>query len=227
MTHDDQSRIRTGKTSRAHRSRVARLCSVPGKTEVRLQPCVGRRDSRDPIGEQGGLNLYEYALDNPIGRIDPLGLWPQWLDNLLFPKPGLPGVKCVCKDLCQLLKGIGNGQDILSNALATGGFNNLGDLLNIVVRNGGQIVGSRNTVISGGVTAAGQALPIGQQNLINYFENDRAFNNANTHPSVMTGLGSGGGATYAQLWAEAEIDRLGRAVAELKKEIERRKCKCD
>jgi hypothetical protein len=31
--------------------------------------------SRDPIGEAGGLNLYAYVGNNPVGRIDPQGLW--------------------------------------------------------------------------------------------------------------------------------------------------------
>ncbi len=34
----------------------------------------GRWPNRDPIGERGGLNLYGFVGNNPISRIDPLGL---------------------------------------------------------------------------------------------------------------------------------------------------------
>ena len=35
---------------------------------------LGRWISRDPLGEKGGLNLYAYVENNPLSRIDPLGL---------------------------------------------------------------------------------------------------------------------------------------------------------
>ncbi len=37
-------------------------------------PSLGRWLSRDPIAEQGGLNLYAYVLNDPINSTDPLGL---------------------------------------------------------------------------------------------------------------------------------------------------------
>ena len=37
---------------------------------------LGRWISRDPIGEDGGLNLYGYVGNNPLGLTDPLGLNP-------------------------------------------------------------------------------------------------------------------------------------------------------
>jgi RHS repeat-associated protein len=35
----------------------------------------GRWLTRDPAGEMGGLNLYEYVINNSVNLLDPLGLW--------------------------------------------------------------------------------------------------------------------------------------------------------
>jgi len=43
-------------------------------------PALGRFISEDPIGFRGGVNVYAFVGDNPISRIDPLGL--DWLNNL-------------------------------------------------------------------------------------------------------------------------------------------------
>ncbi|MBI4557403.1 MAG: RHS repeat-associated core domain-containing protein [Candidatus Hydrogenedentes bacterium] len=37
-------------------------------------PSTGRWLSRDPVGEEGGLNLYALVGNNPINRLDPFGL---------------------------------------------------------------------------------------------------------------------------------------------------------
>jgi RHS repeat-associated protein len=38
------------------------------------QPATGRWLSRDPIGEQGGANLFAYVLNSPVRFFDPFGL---------------------------------------------------------------------------------------------------------------------------------------------------------
>jgi RHS repeat-associated protein len=37
-------------------------------------PFLGRFITQDPFDVRGGLNLYEYSLNNPLNRIDPFGL---------------------------------------------------------------------------------------------------------------------------------------------------------
>lgn len=40
-------------------------------------PEIARWDSRDPLGEAGGINLYAFVGNNPINWYDPSGLVPQ------------------------------------------------------------------------------------------------------------------------------------------------------
>jgi RHS repeat-associated protein len=48
-------------------------------------PAIGRFVQRDPIGIEGGMNVYLYCGANPITGVDPLGLWKWWFD----PESGL------------------------------------------------------------------------------------------------------------------------------------------
>ena len=65
--------------------------------------------SRDPIAERGGLNLYGYVGNDPIRRIDPLGLMyeddPAWGDyqeclNGCLNVPVCGGQRRQCREDC-------------------------------------------------------------------------------------------------------------------------------
>ncbi|WP_419807515.1 RHS repeat-associated core domain-containing protein [Sphingomonas sp.] len=41
-------------------------------------PQLGRYLSRDPVTYLGGMHVYSYCDNDPVNRIDVLGLWPSW-----------------------------------------------------------------------------------------------------------------------------------------------------
>jgi RHS repeat-associated protein len=66
-------------------------------------PNTGRYLEADPIGQDGGINLYSYALDSPLNAPDPLGLDPEiphpQSPYIVFYEPDFtdktnPGVYC-------------------------------------------------------------------------------------------------------------------------------------
>jgi hypothetical protein len=62
----------------------ATLLIQPDAARAVYDPYLGRWLSRDPIGEEGGINLYGYVENGPIMRTDPLGLQmgiPAWMWN--------------------------------------------------------------------------------------------------------------------------------------------------
>jgi len=55
-------------------------------------PSFQRWLNRDPIGERGGLNLYEMVGNNPLNRIDPYGHQPVE-DSYESPQSSVPGIR--------------------------------------------------------------------------------------------------------------------------------------
>ena len=47
-------------------------------------PLLGRFLTPDPIGHEGGLNLYAYCENNPVGRVDPEGTQDLTLGGFEF-----------------------------------------------------------------------------------------------------------------------------------------------
>jgi RHS repeat-associated protein len=45
-------------------------------------PLIGRFLQPDPLGYIDGLNLYAYCANNPVNRVDPMGLW--WGSKAIF-----------------------------------------------------------------------------------------------------------------------------------------------
>ena len=47
-------------------------------------PDLARWLTRDPLGYEGGINVYAYCEDNPIGNVDPMGTFWSWKDVAHF-----------------------------------------------------------------------------------------------------------------------------------------------
>jgi hypothetical protein len=81
-----------------------------------------------------------------------------------------------------------------------------------------------NNFIAGGVViGAGNNLIPGLKKIVSILENSTELSVKSTHPSALSGSGS---RDYADLWLDAESDRLDAARDMLKDELKKRNCRC-
>lgn len=106
-------------------------------------PGVGRFTSKDPAGMLGGPNFYAYAMNDPVGLTDPLGLWYLDLGASL---------------------GFGNGKGVVGGVFlgpdgihpyAGGGVMTPGPGASVMVSPGSPSPGCMSTQVSGGYWGGG------------------------------------------------------------------------
>ena len=73
--------------------------------EGAYSPSIGRWLNRDPIGEDGGVNLYAYVFNSPTNRSDASGLCPLFAplrpDRIPPPPCNESNKLCYCPTVCQ------------------------------------------------------------------------------------------------------------------------------
>jgi len=66
-------------------------------------PTLGRWINRDPIEQAGGVNLYSYVGNNPVNWMDPEGLLPKWVQNMVKKK--YPKAICNARNVVNRISG--------------------------------------------------------------------------------------------------------------------------
>ena len=89
-------------------------------------PGLQRWINRDPLSEAGGLNLYQFALNNPVGAFDPLGLCDPSLLNLFLHNVSDNWFD----DTLNYFSGIGQGAEGLATSLYNFGKDPFGAVAN-------------------------------------------------------------------------------------------------
>jgi RHS repeat-associated protein len=80
--------------------------NATGSVQYTYQNASGRAEwlSRDPLGENRGINLYEYVANNPVDFVDPLGLAPDVpvpnSTGKIIPGTGDPSYNCMAYGVC-------------------------------------------------------------------------------------------------------------------------------
>ena len=190
---------------------------------------LGRFINRDPIGENGGLNLYDYVGNNPANTTDLSGEFNPYVVIGIGVAVGIgifayeihktggkiQNIDATGADFQSTINLISKGADTIEENLQHNP-QNYSDIYKGTV-----IVGER-CVFGGYLTKAGLQLDRGQQNIIYYLENAREFNLKLEAESHMAPLETHGALEGDIFNAEAEVERLRYAVQVLSAERARR-----
>jgi RHS repeat-associated protein len=164
-------------------------------------PRWGRWLSRDPMGEEGGFNLYAYCGNDPVNRADPLGLESL---NHTTPVENAPSI--VTEGLRAGRYGLRwlMSMDIVSEAKKYGGVNLEYDIkfesLNVVEITEKQMRGwkktARDQLKAQGIKSGTPAFNAGYGRIINNYRNEWIASLRNVDVFIMDGE-SGKGKLYA------------------------------
>lgn len=197
------------------------------RRRITYQPCTHQHATNrhvqiwlncDPIGENGGFNIYNFISNNPIGSYDSVGLEDAfggaWKEK---PATGDDIVseckKCItCTELEAFKRGVNKAYNVLNDLKPT--ITSYPQFVEELRKKKLAIVGESHGLFNGEVTVRGRDLTVGQQCLVRYFESHVFTSKVGNAEHPVDTHQVGNNAYWAE-WIDAEMTRLSNAEAEI------------